>query len=92
MNKTNKNKSVLLSENENMKKEKIKDESTKEIKKVLSTQRKKIKSQEIKIWNHIDHIDKVKEKDSLINENKRIFKSLQKELNEGKEIKEKKNK
>ena len=35
MNKTNKNKSVLLSENENMKKEKIKDESTKEIKKVL---------------------------------------------------------
>ena len=49
MNKTNKNKSVLLSENENMKKEKIKDESTKEIKKVLSTQRKKTKSQEIKI-------------------------------------------
>ena len=49
MNKTNKNKSVLLSENENMKKEKIKDESTKEIKKVLSSQRKKIKSQEIKI-------------------------------------------
>ena len=29
MNKTNKNKSVLLSENENMKKEKIKDEGNK---------------------------------------------------------------
>ena len=49
MNKTNKNKSVLLTENKNMKKEKIKDESTKEIKKVLSSQRKKIKSQKIKI-------------------------------------------